>query len=316
MYTEQEKLTQELIAASTAYYNGLDSGMSDLEFDRKLEELKKLETESGIILGGSPTVNVGAAVVTKLKQVKHEYPALSLDKVKYKDKEDLVKWLSDIGDEDFGCAVMSWKCDGLTVVLTYDNGTLTQAVTRGNGEVGSDVTHNAVFFKGVPNKIPFKGHLVVRGEAMMTFEEFKRVNAEAGGEYENPRNLASATIQMLDAKESSRREIIFKAFELVTPEPTKKYSDEYRYDYERGERYSMAYMQDRLDFLQFLGFDVVDRECCDASDILQKIEEWKEDVQNLPYPTDGLVISYNDLVDGWALGSTGHHPRWAVTLKW
>ena len=305
----QKELTQELINASDAYYNSGSVLMSDHEFDAKLEQLKRMEQESDTVYPGSPTQKVGAKV-DGLKKVNHEQPALSLDKVKYKDREDLIKWL---GNRQ---AVMSWKCDGLTLVLTYDNGLLTSAVTRGDGTEGSDVTHNAMFFKGVPKKIAYKGHLVVRGEAMMTYAEFERVNAEANGIYENPRNLAAATIQMLDAEESRKREIIFRAFELVTPEPTKKYGDEYRYDYERGERYSMAYMQDRLDFLQFLGFDVVDRECCDASDILQKIEEWKEDVQNLVFPTDGLVISYQDLVEGWALGSTGHHPRWAMALKW
>lgn len=306
---DQKKLTEELVAASDAYYNTGSALMSDLEFDRKVEELRAMEAESGVILPGSPTQSVGAKV-DGLKKVRHEQPALSLDKVKYKDRESLKKWL---GTRQ---AVLSWKCDGLTLVLTYDNGLLTSAVTRGDGTEGSDVTHNAMFFKGVPQKIAYKGHFVVRGEAMMTYPEFERVNAEANGIYENPRNLAAATIQMLDAEESRKREIIFRAFELVTPEPSKEYSDEYRYDYERGERYSMAYMQDRLDFLQFLGFDVVDRECCDASDILQKIEEWKEDVQNLAFPTDGLVISYQDLVEGWALGSTGHHPRWAMALKW
>lgn len=299
----QKELTFALIEASDAYYNGKTVLMSDLEFDRKVEELRQMEEESGIILPGSPTRNVGVEVVTGLKKARHEQPALSLDKVKYKDRKDLVKWL---GSED---AVMMWKCDGSTVVLTYDDGKLTSAVTRGNGEEGSVITHNAKFFKGVPTKISYTGHLVVRGEAMMANSEFERVNAEAGGIYENARNLATATIQMLDANESRKREIIFKAFELVTPEPEDYFLDE--------EKSCIAiYMQDRLIWLEKLGFEVVNWECTDSTDILSKIEEWKEDVQNLQYPTDGLVISYNDLLEGWALGSTGHHPRWAMALKW
>ncbi len=303
----QKDLTNLLIKASEEYYNTGISSMSDLEFDQKVAELKKLEEESGVVLPGSPTQNVGVTTVKELKTVKHEYPALSLDKVKYKDREELKKWLSNKQ------AIISWKCDGLTLVLTYDDGKLTSAVTRGNGTEGSDVTHNAKFFNGIPQKIPYEGHLVVRGEAMMTYAEFERVNAAAGGIYENPRNLAAATIQMLDAGESRKREIIFRAFELVTPEPEDMIIDE---DTGTARQLNLAYMQDRLDWLQYIGFDVVDRECCDASDILQKIEEWKEDIKNLPYPTDGLVISYQDLVEGWELGSTGHHPRWAMALKW
>ena len=301
--TKQEELTKSLIEASDAYYNGKTVLMSDLEFDKKVEELRQMEKESGVILPGSPTRNVGVEVVTELKKARHEQPALSLDKVKYKDRENLVKWLDS---ED---AVMMWKLDGSTVVLTFDGGTLTSAVTRGNGEEGSVITHNARFFKGVPAKINYTGHLVVRGEAMMANDEFERINAEAGGIYENARNLATATIQMLDANESRKREITFKAFELVTPEPEDYFLDE--------EKSCIAiYMQDRLIWLEKLGFDVANWECCDSSDILSKIEEWKEDVQNLKYPTDGLVISYNDLLEGWALGSTGHHPRWSMALKW
>lgn len=306
--SKQKVLTEELINASSAYYAG-NPVMSDIEFDRKIEELKKMEKESGIIFPGSPTLNVGAEVVSELKKARHEQSALSLDKVKYKDRESLKKWLE--GKQ----AVMSWKCDGSTVVLTYDNGTLTQAVTRGNGEEGSVITHNARFFKGVPRSIPYRGHLVVRGEAMMTNAEFESVNAEAGGIYENARNLATATIQMLDANESRKREIIFKAFELVTPEPQARIEN-IPYGDGQNASFSLMYMQDRLNMLEALGFAVVEHECCDSSDILQKIEEWKEDVQNLPFPTDGLVISYQDLIEGWALGSTGHHPRWAMALKW
>ncbi len=308
LFREQQALTNELYSAAEAYYEG-NPYMSDLEYDKKFDRLKELEANSGKVLFNSPTQTVGAEVVTELKKARHEQPALSLDKVKYKDRENLVKWL------DYRQAVMMWKCDGSTVVLTYDNGKLVSAVTRGNGEEGSVITHNAMFFNGIPMTIEYKGHLVVRGEAMMTNAEFERVNTEAGGIYENARNLATATIQMLDAGESSKRKIIFKAFELVSPEPQSEniWTDGTLNAF--GET-NLAFMGDRLDWLEKLGFDVVDHEYVDLSDVLQKIEEWKEDVQNLPYPTDGLVFSYNNLEEGWALGSTGHHPRWAIALKW
>ena len=301
----QKELTNELIKASEAYYNGMDSGMSDLEFDRKVEELQKLEAESGVILPGSPTQKVGAKV-EGLKIVKHEYPALSLSKVKYKDKEDLVNWFNNKP------GIMSWKLDGSTIVLTYDNGKLTSAVTRGqDGIEGGDVTHNARYFKGVPASIPYKKHLVVRGEAFMKMAEFERVNALSDGIYENPRNLASATIQMHDSNESRKREICFKAFELVCPEPEEKiYVDV------KGGSWPLRFMNERFEWLDMLGFDVVEYEHVNAHNVLDKIEEWQAKISDLDYPTDGLVFSYNDLYMGWSMGNTGHHPRWAVAMKW
>ncbi len=310
----QKELTELLVRASEAYYNSGTPIMSDLEFDQKLEELKKMESESGVIYPGSPTQNVGAgARVTELKRVTHERPALSLDKVKYKDREELRKWLGKRS------ATLSWKCDGSTVVLTYDDGKLTSAVTRGDGESGYDITHNARFFKGVPEKIRYNEHLVVRGEVMMSNAEFDRVNAEAGGIYENARNLANATIQMLDSAESKKREIIFKAFELVDPEPMAKI-EVLKFDgaiIHYNSSFNLMYMQDRLNFVEALGFDTVEHEFIqNADELLIKIEEWKNRVNDLAFPTDGLVISYHDLVEGWKLGTTGHHPRYAMALKW
>ncbi len=306
----QKELTKTLIKASEEYYNGKDSGMSDLEFDRKVNELRQMEDKSGIVYPGSPTVNVGAKVVSELKKVTHESPALSLDKVKYADKEKLTDWLKNSNGHD--SAVISWKLDGLTCVLTYNGGKLVQAATRGNGAEGSDITHNAKFFKGIPAAISSTEHIVVRGEALMTFSEFERVNAEMDGVYENPRNLASATIQMLDAGESRKRQICFKAFELVTPEPV----EDYRYDYDGGNRYNLCYQQDRFAFLEYLGFDVVQHDTCDSMDVLEKIEEFKADLQNLKYPTDGLVITFNNMVYGMSLGNTGHHFRHSLAMKW
>ena len=205
----QALLTRTLKIAADQYYNTGAASMSDFEFDRQAARLKEMEIKNGFVYEGSPTIAVGAPVaVTKLKTVRHEQLAQSLDKVKYVERESLLSWLSDKP------GMLSWKMDGLTVVATYDNGKLTSAVTRGNGEEGEEVTHNARFFKGLPEKIADKRHIVVRGEAVMTYAEFERVNAENDGIYENARNLAAATVRMLDSRDSRKREIQFYAFEL------------------------------------------------------------------------------------------------------
>lgn len=306
--TEQMELTRKLIKASELYYGGKTCLMSDKEFDQNVAKLKKMEELSGFAYEGSPTLSVGAQVVDELVKAKHEQPALSLDKVKYKDRENLKKWL---GDRQ---AVLSWKLDGLTVVLTYDNGKLVSAVTRGDGEEGSVITHNARFFKGVPATIPCNDHIVLRGEALMTYKEFERINTEAGGMYENPRNLAAATIQMLDSHESKKREVCFKAFELVTPGTDVYIGDDTASSLDLD--YNLKFMGERLEWMAALGFDVVAHEYVSADNILDAVDKWKDQVADLEYPTDGLVISYDDLEKGWALGSTGHHPRWAMALKW
>ncbi len=303
----QAILTQELAEANKAYRNSGITLMSDLEYDKKLEELAALEEKNGFKYDISPTDKVGAEVVSELKKVTHESPALSLEKVKYKDREDLIKWLKNGRDS----AIISWKCDGNTVVATYDNGELVQAATRGDGEVGLDITHNARYFKGLPQKIACAGHLVVRGEAVMKTAEFERVNALAGGIYENARNLASTTIQMLDANESKKREINFIAFELVTPEPKK-----IMFGRGDGKVLDMRFQEDRFDFLSSLGFNVVEHRTCTKENILSEVEKFKDKLSSLDYPTDGLVVSYNDMEYGISLGATGHHFRHSIALKW
>lgn len=303
----QAILSKELSDANNAYRNSGITLMSDLEYDKKLDELKAIEEENGFKYDISPTDKVGAAVISQLKQVTHESPALSLDKVKYKDREDLIEWLKN--DQD--SAIISWKCDGNTVVATYDDGKLVQAATRGDGEIGFDITHNARYFKGLPQKIACAGHLVVRGEAVMKTAEFERVNALSGGIYENSRNLASATIQMLDANESKEREITFIAFELVTPEPKK-----IMFGRGDGKVLDMRFQEDRFDFLSSLGFNVVEHRTCAKENILSEVEKFKDRLSNLDYPTDGLVISYNDMEYGMELGATEHHFRHSIALKW
>lgn len=298
---EQKELTQLLIVASKAYYHPkLPEIMTDLEFDRLRDRLAEMEKTSGVILSGSPTVHVGGVQVDGLEKRKHERPALSLDKFKYEEMEKLKKFL---GGRD---AFVSWKMDGLTVVLTYDGGELTYAVTRGSeGIEGDVVTHNAVFFKGIPHRIPYKGHLVVRGEAVMTYKEFSRINEGLENKYKNPRSLAGATVQMLDSKESREREICFKAFELVSPAPGKLFDD------------SEEEMTRRMEWVASQGIDTVDHHShVKCKDILDEIEAWKKKVEGLPYPTDGLVITFEDQVYAESLGSTGHHARGSIALKW
>ena len=313
--SEQALLTRELSEAASAYYNTGTAKMSDLEYDGKLEKLQAMERGSGIVYDISPTVRVGAEVVDVLKKDRHETPALSLDKIKYADREDLAGWAGGRN------VAVSWKMDGLTVVLTYDGGRLVKAVTRGNGTEGSVITHNAVFFEGVPLSIPYKGHLAVRGEAVMTYPEFERVNAENGGIYENPRNLASATIQMLDANESRKRGIRFYAFKLVSPAAGEAASLVSL----PGEEKAYVDLNDehgRILWLESLGFGTVfmrsmfEGKSITGANILDVVEKFKSELEGLDYPTDGLVISYSDAAYAAGLGSTGHHDRGSIALKW
>jgi len=289
----QQKLTEELINASKGYYNDGNTPLSDIEFDRKLEELRQMEKESGVVLPNSPTNSVGA----KAGKVAHEKPALSLAKYKYAQMQELEEWLKDHSSP--ACPpVCMWKMDGSTIVLTYDNGKLTSAVTRGDGYEGTDITRNARYFNGVPSVIKTdEKHLVVRGEVVMKNSDFEMCNVD--GEFENARNLATATIQMKDPEESKKRPVWFYAFELVHPEP------------QVGEG-----MTTRLKHLKELGFNVVEFQYVDMNDIHSFIDGWQAKLPSLDFPTDGLVFSMEDLYNGWKLGTTGHHPRWSIAMKW
>lgn len=293
----QATLTRMLADASRAYYNGFPLTMADAEFDRLYEQLMEAERISGFAYNTSPTVHAGASVVTELKKMRHEVPALSLDKVKYENREKMVSWL---GGQS---GVLSWKLDGVTIVATYDNGKLTRAVTRGDGEEGGIVTHNAVSFHGLPVTIPYKGHMAIRGEALMSYEEFARINEETDGLYENPRNLAASTVQMYDGRESAKRKIDFYAFKLVTPEADSAEPD---LNTETG----------RFRFMESCGIRIVPHETVNAGDVLSKIEEWKEKLSGNEFPTDGLVFSYENQIYADSLGSTNKYPRGSIALKW
>ena len=292
---QMRELNNKLKAAADAYYNGSDTIMSDHEYDELFDKLKAMEEATGIVLSDSVTQNVGYEVSSSLVKVKHPEKMLSLDKTK--DREQLKAWL---GDRD-GC--LSWKLDGLTLCLYYNNGVLQQAVTRGNGEVGEDVTANAKHINGIPKHIPFMGELIVRGEALITYPAFEKVNASLpdGVEpYKNPRNLASGTLRSLDSKVVADRNMEFYAFTLVSAD-----------DSTRG----ISYRKD-LEWLSGIGFQTVYHLYVTKDTLLDEIEWFESAVTGVDYPTDGLVLMYDDVQYGASLGNTGHHPRNGMAFKW
>lgn len=314
-----EKLINKLNEASDAYYNGKDEIMSNHEWDTMFDELAQLEKETGVILPDSPTAKVGADEIggNGLKKVKHEFPALSLDKTK--DINEFPKVFSKAAGGD--CVVMH-KLDGCTLCVTYDggNGRLVQTVTRGNGEIGSDMTHQAPFIEGLPMTIGFKGKLVVRGEALMTYSEFERINSnleEGEEEYSNPRNLANSTITMKEPGLKGRK-VMFKAFKLVHMEPA---ADD---RIEVPETFFGA-----LTLLERLGFGVVEHELASADafqivdgkqvhDVISVMNSFSDRVETLDYPVDGLVVASDDYITADALPVTGHHPNklTGFAFKW
>lgn len=284
-------LVEKLNKAAEAYYNG-EEIMSNLEYDKLYDELVKLEKETGIILPDSPTQRVGAATVDNLPKVKHEYPAKSLAKTK-----DYNVFVSafEKGYKQTGCnnTVLMWKLDGSTLICTYMNGKLVRAATRGNGEIGSEITHNAPYIKGLPLTIPYKGKLVIRGEATMSYSEFNRINATllAEEKYKNPRNLANATILLPDSNEMRRREIWFNAFNLVY----------------MNEMPPLFYT--RLTLLHDWGFNVVDANICEISELENVMKTWELKVSDYDIPVDGLVAVFNDAAYSESLPGTGHNPH-------
>lgn len=289
--TEMRELISRLNKASNAYYNG-QAIMSDREWDKLFDELVQMEKEAGYSLPDSPTQNVGAAVVvSELVKVEHKYPALSLNKTK--DIGELAAWLGAHP------AMLSWKMDGLTICLTYEGGRLKQAVTRGNGYIGEDVTHNAVHFKGIPMRIPYVGTYVVRGEAVMTYSEFERINSEnlVGIKFKNPRNLASGTVRTHDSVTCTKREVQFYAFQVVTGSDSDSFTG-------------------RLDELDSYGFQTVERKLVRENTLADTVAWFESRISTLDYPTDGLVLEYDNIPYGLSLGNTGKFPRYGMAFKW
>lgn len=319
-----KELVNKLNEASNAYYNGKDEIMSNHEWDTMFDQLAQLEEETGIILPDSPTSKVGADEIggNGLKKVRHEFPALSLDKTK--DIYEFPKVFSKAASGD--CVVMH-KLDGCTLCLTYDGsrnggcGRLVQAVTRGNGEIGSDMTYQASYIEGIPMTIGFKGKLIVRGETLMTYSEFERINSnleEGEEEYSNPRNLANSTITMKEPGLKGRK-VIFKAFKLVYMEPAADDKIEVP-----------ATFFGALTLLERLGFGVVEHELARAyssnpdvdsdlpDQIINVMNSFSDRVETLDYPVDGLVVASDDYKTADALPVTGHHPNrlTGFAFKW
>lgn len=288
-------LVEKLNQASDAYYNGQGELMSDHEWDATFDELKKLEEETGTILPDSPTINVSADDVAGAKE-EHEFATLSLAKTKK--IEDLVKWA------EHRPIWLSWKLDGLTLVVTYDNGTLTKVVTRGNGHVGTNITHLSKAIDGILPTINNKGHLVIRGEAVISYADFEQFNMEADEEYANPRNLASGSLTLKDVNEVKTRHIRWIPFTLV-------YSDE-----------DINSWGKQMEFLESNGFKTVEHELIaipTLDNIDKVIGKWSKLVINRtnPYPVDGLVISYDDTTYAASGSVTGHHAtRAGYAFKW
>ena len=299
METGKKERMQELIKilneASKAYYAEDREIMSNFEYDRLYEELEGLEKETGIVLSGSPTVSVGYESVEELPKERHESPMLSLGKTK--SREELKDWLQ--GKE----AILSWKLDGLTVVLTYRNGALFKAVTRGNGEIGEVITGNARTFKNIPLNIAFKGELVLRGEAVITYSDFEKINEEipeAEAKYKNPRNLCSGSVRQLNNEITAKRNVRFYAFTLVSAEDVDFYNSR----------------EEQFRFLEKQGFEVVERKMVTPDTILSAISEFENKIPAYDVPSDGLVLTYEDIAYGKSLGRTAKFPRDAIAFKW
>lgn len=290
-----EELVAILNKASEAYYNGQDEIMSNYEWDAMFDELTALEEETGHILSNSPTQNAGYESTSGQKEA-HEFSALSLAKTKK--VEELEKWAEDYP------IWLSWKLDGLTLVITYDNGKLVKILTRGNGTIGTNITHLKNSIKGFPIEVPYKGHLVVRGEAVISYTDFAAINdmiEDEDEKYANPRNLASGTLNLDDVEEVKNRKVHFHAFTLV-------HMDE-----------PMISWGDRMNFLEEMGFTVVDRELGDAKTIGSMIDKWTKRVESgkMDLPVDGLVICYDDTEYASTGSVTGHHAtRAGYAFKW
>ena len=298
MNDEIQSLVEQLNAASDAYYNGREEIMTNYEWDAAFDRLKKLEEETGIILPDSPTQNVSADNLTGQKE-EHEFPALSLAKTKK--VAELAKWAENRP------IWLSWKLDGLTLVVTYDNGKLTKVVTRGNGHIGTNITHLSKAIDGILQAIPYKGHLVIRGEAVISYPDFEQFNMESEEEYANPRNLASGSLTLKNINEVKERHIRWIPFTLV---------------YEEEEIISWG---NCMAWLEQQGFKPVDRELIEQpteANIQAVIDRWTERVTGkssspFPYPVDGLVITYDDTAYAATGSVTGHHAtRAGYAFKW
>ena len=290
-----KELVSILNKAGKSYYSEGVEIMSNFEYDKLYDELVKLEEKTKIVLSDSPTVNVGYETLSELPKERHDSPMLSLDKTKNSD--ELVDWL---GSQR---GLLSWKLDGLTIVLTYENGELLKAVTRGNGEVGEIITQNAKVFKNVPLSIPFKGRLVIRGEAIITYSDFEKINEkipEIDAKYKNPRNLCSGSVRQLNNKITEERNVRFFAFSLV-------YAD--GQDFKNSRKVQFEWLKEQ-------GFSVVEYKEVTSENLKDTIMWFEDKIKDNDFPSDGLVILYDDIAYGDSLGRTAKFPRNSMAFKW
>lgn len=288
------ELTQLLDRAARAYEQEDRELMSNFEYDRLYDELKSLEEETGIVLSGSPTQRAGYEVQGELPKERHEAPMLSLDKTK--DRDALAAWL------DGRKGLLSWKLDGLTIVLTYRDGMLEKAVTRGNGETGEVVTGNVKVFRNVPLTIPYKGDLVIRGEAVIKYSDFDEMNRRLGdtdAKYKNPRNLCSGSVRQLNTEITASRNVYLYVFSMISA---------------AGKEFGLH--SEEFEWLDSLGFDSVERKKVDGDNILECIQWFADNISSNDFPSDGLVLIYDDIEYGRSLGRTSKFPRDSIAFKW
>ena len=299
---ENQKRIKELVEllnrASKAYYQDAEEIMSNYEYDKLYDELVELEKKEGTILSNSPTRNVGYEVLSELPKEEHPARMLSLDKTK--EVAVLEDW---IGEKE---GILSWKMDGLTIVLTYENGELVKAVTRGNGEIGEVVTNNVRVFKNVPLKIGFEGRLVLRGEAVIKYSDFQALNetiADVSAKYKNPRNLCSGSVRQLNNEITAKRNVYFMAFALVSCE------GEYAPDFSNSREKQFVWLEKQ-------GFEVVERKLVTRKNMADTVQWFADSISHNDFPSDGLVLLYDDIAYGKSLGTTAKFPRDAIAFKW
>ena len=284
--------------AAKAYYQDAVEIMSNLEYDKLYDELVALEKETGIILAASPTQNVGYEILSELPKEQHPSRMLSLDKTK--DRAALSDWLGNHK------GLLSWKLDGLTIVLTYENGQLVKALTRGNGDEGEVITNNARVFENTPVEIPFKGRLVLRGEAVIKYSDFEKINesiADADARYKNPRNLCSGSVRQLNNQITAERKVNFFAFSLVEVGEGENEPD-------RESR------EEQLKWLSRQGFDIVEYKVVDGSSVVEAVEYFEKEIEKNDVPSDGLVLTLDNIPYSRSLGTTSKFPRDSIAFKW
>ena len=288
-----KELIEVLDKAAKAYYADSAEIMSNAEYDELYDELENLEKETGIVLAGSLTKKVGYEVLSSLPKKAHKEPRLSLAKTK-----EVAELESFLGDKE---GILMWKLDGLTIVLTYENGELVEALTRGNGEIGEVVTENARFFENIPLVIPYKGSLMVRGEAIIKYSDFNRINdeiADVAEKYKNPRNLCSGSVRQLSTEVTASRNINFIVYE----------------DLEGGEKFKTRV--EELNYLESLGFTVVDHPLVTRDSLEAEVRTYEKRIKSYDIPSDGLVLQFNDIAYGNSLGKTAKFPRHSIAFKW